>query len=105
MQRLSMLSMRVFCLALVGACNDSIGPNPPPAGNRVTSVTITPPSLTMNVGDVITLVATVTAEAGQENRGVRWASGNAAVAVVGARGFLSSTGSGTTVITATSLAD
>jgi uncharacterized protein YjdB len=60
----------------------------------------------LNVGDKLTLIATVTAGAAQTNRGVTWASGNSAVATVNATtGEVTAIGAGTTNIVATSAAD
>lgn len=93
----------VVAFAAAGiACNDALVI---PPDNKVTSVAITPQSIVMNVGDKLTLVATVTAGPDQSNLGVRWATGNAAVASISESGLLTSNRVGTAVITATALAD
>jgi hypothetical protein len=90
-----------LCLAGTAACSDIV-----PVDDSVTAVRITPPSATLNVGDKLTLIATVIAGAGQTNRTVRWASQNTAVATVNATtGEVTAIGGGTTSIIATSVAD
>lgn len=95
----SVLASSLLLASLV-ACHDAAGP-----GDSVTGVTITPPSLVMNVGDRVRLVATVTAGMAQMNRSVRWTTENAAVATVDSSGVLESIRVGATKIIATSVAD
>ncbi len=88
--------------ARITACGDPVDTL---LDDRVTGVTITPPSVVLNVGLRITLVATVTTGPAQLNRRVRWATGNPVVATVDTSGVLTSRTAGTTVVTATALAD
>jgi hypothetical protein len=59
----------------------------------------------MSVGTTIRLVATIAAGAAQRNRGVRWTSGNVAVATVDSNGVVASISVGATSIIATARAD
>jgi uncharacterized protein YjdB len=59
-------------LAGLTACGDKVNVVQPGLDSTVTAVTVSPASVPMNVGDKITLVATVTAGAGQTNRNVTW---------------------------------
>jgi hypothetical protein len=88
--------------ARITACGDPVDTL---LDDRVTGVTITPPSLVMNVGDRIPLVATVMAGPAQLNRGVRWETGNPVVATIDTSGVLTSRAAGTTDVTATTLAN
>lgn len=97
----STFSVQALLLASFVACSEPVGLG----DDKVTGVTITPASINMNVGARVTLVATVTAGPAQFNRGVRWVSGNAAVATVDVNGVVASIAVGTTIITATALAD
>lgn len=97
----SAFSTSGLLLASFVACSEPVGLG----DDKVTGVTITPASINMNVGARVTLVATVTAGPAQFNHGVRWASENAAVATVDVNGVVASIAVGTTIITATALAD
>ncbi len=103
---------RVFRLSLVGilgiasltACGDKITETG--GGNVVHSVTVSPPSANMNVGDKVTFAASVDAEAGVTNRTVTWSSSNTAVATVdAATGAATAVAAGTASIIAKSVAD
>jgi hypothetical protein len=97
----STLFVSALCLAGIAACSDIV-----PVEERVTAITITPPSATLNVGDRLTLLATVIAGAAQTNRSVRWTTANATVATVSSTtGEVAAIGGGTTNIVATSVAD
>ena len=90
------------CAAGVIGCHDRTGsPEEPwPYG-----VVITPPSANLNLGDRLTLVASVFPRPGQ-SRQATWATANASVATVNATtGEVTAVGTGTTNITATSVAD
>jgi len=76
-----------------------------PVDDSVTAIRITPPSAVLNVGDKLTLIATVVAGAGQRNRTVRWTNQNVAVATVDANGVVTAVGAGTTNVIATAAAD
>jgi len=104
MQRVICSTFLVGAFALAGltACGDKVNVVGVNNDTTVTSVTVTPSSPTLNVGDKITLVATVTGGAGLTNRNVTWSSGNAAVATVDANGVVTAVGGGTTSIIAAS---
>jgi hypothetical protein len=87
------------------ACGDKITNNPTPVDSTIHSVTVTPPSLTLKIGDVSPLSASVQAGPGAKDKTVKWASGNAAVATVDANGVVTAKGGGNTTVTATSNAD
>jgi uncharacterized protein YjdB len=80
------------------ACDERAAVAPPP----VIAVTVTPPSVSLLVGQTVTLIATVS---GTTNQAVTWASTNTAVATVTAAGVVTAVAPGTAVITATSAAD
>jgi hypothetical protein len=99
------LAVSACCLAGVAACSDRVD-GPAPVDDRVAGVMITPPSANLNVGERLTLVATVIAGAGQENRSVVWSTSNAPVATVNAvTGEVTAIAGGTTSIIAASVAD
>jgi hypothetical protein len=109
MQKVSR-SILAGALVLAGltACGDKISTGTqtsttPPAA-VVHSVTVTPASVSLSIGQNVTLVAQVNADAGLA-RTVTWASTNAAVATVSSAGVVQAVASGTAVITATSTAD
>ena len=93
------------CLAGLTACYEHVDPGLAPPDSAFRELTILPPSLVMSVGDTIKLVATVTAGSAQRNRGVRWTSGNVAVATVDSSGVVASISVGMTSIIATAKAD
>jgi hypothetical protein len=107
MQRVICSTLLVGALSLAGltACGDKVTVTEARPDSSVTSVTVSPPSANLNVGDKITLVATVTGGAGLTNRNVTWSTGNAAVATVDANGQVTAVGGGTTSIIATSAAN
>jgi uncharacterized protein YjdB len=80
------------------ACDERAAVAPPP----VIAVTVMPPSVSLLVGQTVTLIATVS---GTTNQAVTWASTNTAVATVTAAGVVTAVTPGTAVITATSAAD
>jgi len=95
-----------FALAGLTACGDKVNVTQAAPDSAVTAVTVSPPSANLNVGDKITLVATVTAGAAQTNRNVTWTTSNAAVATVDATsGLVTAVGGGTTSIIAASSAN
>lgn len=87
------------------ACGDKVNVTNPPADSAIHSVTVTPPSLTMNVGDKSQLAASVDAGSGAKDLTVVWASANTAVATVDQNGNVTAVAGGNTTITATSHAD
>jgi len=82
------------------ACGDTSGLFGTGAG-AVTGVTVSPPTATLNVGDKLTLTATISAS-GNPNRSVRWTSSNASVATVDGAGQVTAIAGGSTSIIATS---
>lgn len=71
---------------------------------QVQSVTVSPQSLSLQVGQTANAVATVNRDAGASGA-VTWASNNAAIATVDNTGKITAVAVGTAVITATSTAD
>jgi hypothetical protein len=110
MQRVVRSSL-IGLLAIAGltACGDKVeigGPTTTAPSTVVRSVTVSPPSATLNSGDKITLAASVNADAGVTDRTVTWASTNTAIANVDANGVVTAgTTAGTTSIVASSKAD
>lgn len=84
-----------FGLVVLAACQDVL----PPDG----TITVTPPSTNLNVGDQITLVATVST--GTTSRSVTWTSSNTSVATVDTNGRVTAIGGGTATVIATSVAN
>jgi len=107
MQRVICSTFLVGAFALAGltACGDKVNVVGPEKDSTVTGVSVSPPSANLNVGDKITLVATVTGGKDLTNRTVTWKSGNTAVATVDASGQVTAAGGGTTSIIATSAAN
>ena len=70
----------------------------------VQSITVTPPAATINVGESISLAASVTADAATAKT-VTWATSSAATATVDATGKVTGVKAGNVTITATSTAD
>src|ERR1041385_8059463 len=94
----------VGALALVTAvgltaCGDKVKVVNPPADSSVTSVTVTPPHVTLQGGDKFTFSAAVAGGKDLTNRAVTWASGNTAVATVDQNGVVTAVAGGTTSIT------
>ena len=87
------------------ACGDKVNVVNPPADSSVTSVTVTPPNVTLQVGDKFSFSAAVAGGKDLTNRAVTWTTGNAAVATVDQNGLVTAVGGGTTSITATSSAN
>lgn len=103
-------STLVGLLSLAGltACGDKITNNNQTTTGvtpQVLSVTVTPSPASMNVGDSITFVATVTTTAGITDKTVTWSSSNTSVASVSTTGVVKALQAGTTTIIATSNAD
>jgi hypothetical protein len=103
--RFSLVGAVMLTIAGLSACGDKVNVTEAGRDSSVTSVSVTPPSATLNVGDKITLVATVTGGKDLTNRTVTWTSSNSAVATVDANGLVTATGGGTTSIIATSAAN
>ncbi len=97
----------LVALAALTACGDKntiVQPSQAPPG--VNLVTVTPSAPNLNVGDQITLVASVSADAGVTDRTVAWSTSNAAIATVdAASGVVKAVSAGVATITATSNAD
>jgi len=103
-----MRAKRVGALLILGVgfigCRDHVAPTPNPDA-MVSGVTVLPASVSMLVGQRMTLSASVAAGPEQPNLRVRWRSSAPAVASVDSNGVVSSLAGGLTTITATSLAD
>ncbi|HWJ14024.1 MAG TPA: Ig-like domain-containing protein, partial [Gemmatimonadaceae bacterium] len=109
MQRVVRSSL-VGLLTLAGltACGDKVTVPPTqttPPDQVVHSVTVTPSSVSLKVGDKVTLAASVDAGAGVTNRGVTWSTSSATVATVDANGTVTAVAGGTATIIAKSAAD
>jgi hypothetical protein len=103
-------SIFVGLLAIAGltACGDKVTVPPPTTtlpSNVVRSVTVSPPTAQLNVGDKITLGVSVDADQGVTDRTVKWTTSNATVASVGTDGTVNALSPGTASITATSNAN
>ena len=83
---------------LSAACGDKVTVAGQPTG--VQSITVTPPTATINVGESITLAASVTADAATAKT-VTWTSSAAATATVDATGKVTGVKAGNVTITAT----
>ena len=107
------LRLPVFLAAVVImiACGDKVTvPQPSPTTTTTTttvvhSVTVTPPAVTLNVGDKVTLAASVDADAGVNDRTVTWSSSNTAIATVDLNGVVTAVAPGNASIIAASKAD
>jgi hypothetical protein len=97
----------VAALSVAGltACGDKVNVTQPAPDSAVTQVTVSPASQNMNVGDKITLVATVVAGPQQTNRNVTWTSSDATVASVDNAGVVTANKGGVATIIATSAAN
>jgi len=88
---LAMAGALAFAGVLAGCGDDvTVAPNP--------SITLTPPSATIQVGQTVTFSATVQ---GLSNKTVTWASDNQAKATVDANGKVTAVAAGSATITAT----
>src|SRR6476646_10622872 len=102
----SLALVSAFSLAGLTACGDKVNVVQAGPDSSVTSVTVTPPSANLNVGDKVTFTATVTGGSGLTNRNVTWSSSTPSVATVDATsGVVTAVGGGTTSIIATSSAN
>lgn len=101
----SVLAAGIVTLGLA-ACGDDVTvtdpPTPPPPG--VTSVTVTPGTQTLAVGQNVIFVASVIADAGVSTA-VTWTSSAPTIATVDATGKVTGVAAGSTTIIATSTAD
>ena len=70
------------------------------AEKEVTSITLEPTSATLNVGETVTITATIT-PSDALNTDVTWTSSNPSIATVDANGVVTAIASGTVTITAT----
>ena len=98
----------LLVIAGLTACGDKVtvapGGSSSAAAPAVHSVTVTPPSASVSVGQSVQLVASVNADATLA-RTVTWASTAASIATVSASGLVTAVGPGTVAITAASTAD
>ncbi len=98
----------LLTLAGLTACGDKVTVPPQTTtlqGNVVHSVTVSPNSLNLKVGDKVTLAVSVDADAGVTNRTVTWTSSNTAVATVDNTGTVTAVTGGTATIVAKSAQD
>ena len=98
----------VALLALVSGCDDTGQPptgNPPVIVNGlIQTVSVSPSSLTVNVGETFTLQAGVTATPGPiTSYNVSWSSADPSIANVGPGGVVVGNAPGSTTITAASV--
>lgn len=104
--RLSFVGLLAIASASITACGDKVTVPPPAATDSVVhSVTVSPPSANMNVGDKVQFGASVDAGAGISDRTVKWSSSNSAVATVDQTGLVTAVAAGTASILATSNAN
>lgn len=87
--------LTILCLVACGKDSEDDIPT-----IKVTSVTLSSTDMSMTVGDVQTLTATV-APANATNKSVTWRSSNSSVATVSSTGEVKAVGAGTSTITAT----
>lgn len=110
MQRVVRSTLAVLTLASLAACGDKVTIPPQqvisqtPVTPVVHGVTVSPTQASMNVGDKITIGASVNADAGLD-RTVTWSSSDATIASVDANGLVTALKAGTASIKATSKAD
>ena len=98
----------LLTIAGLTACGDKITVPPPTTAapdNVVRQVVVSPQSVNLNVGQSVTLAASVDAGAGVTNRTVTWTSSDATVASVTAAGVVKGEKAGVATITAASVAD
>jgi predicted small lipoprotein YifL len=98
----------LLTVAGLTACGDKITVPPAttaPLDNTVRQVVVSPASVNLNVGQSVTLAASVDAGAGVTNRTVTWSSSDATVASVSTAGAVNALKAGVATITAASAAD
>ncbi len=103
--RKSSISLRLAAVVglgfLVSACGDGPAPTGSDTGDTVGTVTVTPASVTMTVGEAHQLAATVRNGQGSVvSVVVTWSSSSSAVATVTSTGLVEAVGEGTATITA-----
>jgi hypothetical protein len=97
----SLLFAGVMAFGVLTACE---GDTIVQGDTGVQSISVTPPSATINVGESISLAASVTADAATAKT-VTWSTSSAATATVDAAGKVTGVKAGNVTITATSTAD
>ena len=97
MRRIAPIVLALLIAAVLAACG---APTPPTA---VTGVSVSPESATIEVGETVSLSATV--QPAGVSQSVTWASGSPSVATVDSSGVVTGVSAGTAVITATSVVD
>ncbi|MEP7382296.1 MAG: Ig-like domain-containing protein [Gemmatimonadota bacterium] len=109
MQKFTRSLIAVGAVLGLAACGDdvSVTPPTPPLAAGIASVTVTPLSITIGVGEKVIMTASVatTQGTGTPATTVTWSSANAAIASVSAAGEVTGVAVGTTTIRATSTAD
>ena len=99
----------LLLVAGLTACGDKVTVTAPTSGTSsstpvVHSVTVSPASVSLKIGETVQLVASVDADAGLA-RTVTWKSGDSNKATVSSAGLVTAVASGTVAISATSTAD
>ena len=97
MKRIAPIVFALLVAAVLAACG---APTPPVV---VTGVVVSPDAATIEVGETVSLSATV--QPAGVSQAVTWASGSPSVAAVDSSGVVTGVSAGTAVITATSVAD
>jgi hypothetical protein len=104
----SLLLAGVVAMGGLAGCGDDVTvteQKPPVQVPRVTGVTVTPSTTSIQVGGTVTLVANVSIDSGSIARTVTWSTSAANIATVSAAGVVTGVAPGTAVITATSTVD
>lgn len=94
----SILAMLAVAVLSVAGCDDSTG-----SDDQIATLTVNPPTPTLNIGGVQQLVATPSTSSGRivDNATVTWTTSAANVATVAANGLVTAVGGGSATITAT----
>ncbi|MGQ0649631.1 MAG: Ig-like domain-containing protein [Gemmatimonadaceae bacterium] len=106
MQKLSRSFIALGGLVALAACGDDVSVTPPtPLPTLVTSVTVSPATLNLRVGERATLGVSVATTSASVATTVTWSSSTPAVATVSATGEVAAVAVGNTTVRATSTAD
>src|SRR5437762_2038215 len=100
-------AMATYALMAAVSCGGDTAPqatNPTAVIGHVSSVTVSPTNVTLNIGDRVNLVANTVADQGID-RTVTWTSNDVTKASVSPTGEVTALGPGVVVINATSNAD
>ncbi|MGQ0641004.1 MAG: Ig-like domain-containing protein [Gemmatimonadaceae bacterium] len=106
MQKFTRSLFALGALAGLAACGDDVSiVEPPKPTPRVESISVTPASLALRVGQTATLSATVTANDASVVRTVTWTSSAPNIASVSTAGVVTALAAGQTTVTAAATAD